>query len=78
MRLATHREPLLLQARPRVDTVQQRLASPVDSNSVKTIRPDKTEPIPLRTQPPQVGTIMIRFIALLAIAVALLALAWSR
>jgi hypothetical protein len=45
---------------------------------VKTIRPDKTAPIPLRTSPPQVGTIMIRFMALLAIAVVVLVLAWSR
>ncbi|MBS0531454.1 MAG: hypothetical protein JSS22_19000 [Proteobacteria bacterium] len=45
---------------------------------MKTIRPDKTAPIPLRTSPPQVGTIMIRFIALLAIAMAVLALAWIR
>jgi hypothetical protein len=78
LRLAARHEPSLLPARPRPDTVQQRLASPVDSNSVKTIRPDKTEPIPLRAEPPQVGTIMIRFIVLLAIAVVVLALAWSR
>jgi hypothetical protein len=45
---------------------------------VKTIRPDNTDPIPLRTSPPRVGTILIRFVALLGIAVVALALAWSR
>jgi hypothetical protein len=46
--------------------------------SVKTIRPDNTDPIPLRTSPPRMGTIMIRFAALLLLAVGILALAWNR
>jgi hypothetical protein len=45
---------------------------------MQTIRPDNTDPIPLRNSPPRMGTIMIRFAGLLAVAVILLALAWSR
>jgi hypothetical protein len=45
---------------------------------MKTIRPDNTDPIPLRTSPPRMGTIMIRFVGLLVVAVVVLALAWSR
>jgi hypothetical protein len=41
-------------------------------------RPDNTDPIPLRTSPHGMGTIMIRFVGLLFVAVAILALAWSR
>jgi hypothetical protein len=45
---------------------------------MQTIRPDNTDPIPLRSSPPRMGTIMIRFVGLLVVAVALLALVWSR
>jgi hypothetical protein len=45
---------------------------------MKSFRPDNTDPIPLRTAPPRMGTIMLRFIGLLVIAIAALALAWSR
>jgi hypothetical protein len=45
---------------------------------MQSIRPNNTDPIPLRTSPHRVGTIMIRFVGLLVLAVALLALAWSR
>jgi hypothetical protein len=45
---------------------------------MKSVRPDNTEPIPLRTAPPPMGTIMIRFVGLLFVAVAVLALIWSR
>jgi len=45
---------------------------------VKTVRPNTTDPIPVRTSPPKMGTIIVRFVGLLAVAVALLALAWSR
>ena len=45
---------------------------------MKSIRPDNTDPIPLRTAAPRMGTIMIRFVGLLVIAIAALALAWSR
>ena len=45
---------------------------------MKTVRPDNSDPIPLRTQPHHVGTIMIRFVGLLTAAVIILALIWSR
>jgi hypothetical protein len=45
---------------------------------MQSIRPDNTDPIPLRTSPHSMGTIMIRFIGLLAAAVVVLALIWSR
>ncbi|HEY4833050.1 MAG TPA: hypothetical protein VII07_00140 [Bradyrhizobium sp.] len=45
---------------------------------MKSIRPDNTDPIPLRTSPHRMGTIMLRFVGLLAIAIAALAFAWSR
>jgi hypothetical protein len=45
---------------------------------MQSIRPDKTDPIPLRQTPPGLGSIMIRFVGLLVVAVVVLALAWSR
>lgn len=45
---------------------------------MKTVRPDNSDPIPLRTQPHNIGTIMIRFVGLLTTAVIVLALIWSR
>ena len=45
---------------------------------MKTIRPDNTDPIPLRRSPHRMGTIMLRFAGLLFLAMVLLALAWSR
>jgi hypothetical protein len=45
---------------------------------MQSIRPDNTDPIPLRRSPHRMGTIMIRFAGLLVVAVMLLALAWSR
>ena len=45
---------------------------------MQSIRPDNTEPIPLRRSQPRVGTIMIRFVGLLFVAVVVLALIWSR
>jgi len=45
---------------------------------MKSIRPDSTDPIPLRSASPRMGTIMLRFVGLLVIAIAALALAWSR
>ena len=45
---------------------------------MKSIRPDNTDPIPLRNSPPRMGTIMIRFVGLLVVAVVVLALIWSR
>jgi hypothetical protein len=45
---------------------------------MKTIRPDNTDPIPLRNSSPRMGTIMIRFVGLLLLAIVVLALVWSR
>jgi hypothetical protein len=45
---------------------------------MKSIRPDNTDPIPLRTEPPRMGTIMIRFVGLVVVAVVVLVLIWSR
>lgn len=45
---------------------------------MKSVRPDTTDPIPLRASPHRMGTIMIRFVGLLFVAVVVLALAWSR
>ena len=45
---------------------------------MKSVRPDNTDPIPLRNPSPGMGTIMIRFVGLLAVAVVVLALIWSR
>jgi hypothetical protein len=46
---------------------------------MQSIRPDTTDPIPLRnSSSPGMGTIMIRFVGLLVVAVVVLALVWSR
>jgi hypothetical protein len=45
---------------------------------METIRPDQTDPIPLRQPPQRMGTIMIRFVGLLLVAIVVLALIWSR
>jgi hypothetical protein len=45
---------------------------------MQSIRPDNNDPIPLRTSPHRVGTIMIRFVGLLFAAIVVLALIWSR
>ena len=45
---------------------------------MKTIRPDNTDPIPLRRSPHRMGTIMLRFAGLLLLAMVVLALAWNR
>ena len=45
---------------------------------MQTIRPGNTDPIPLRSAPRGMGAIMIRFVGLLFLAVAVLAVVWSR
>jgi hypothetical protein len=45
---------------------------------MQSLRPDNTDPIPLRTSTPRMGTIMIRFVGLLIVAVGVMALIWSR
>ena len=43
-----------------------------------SIRPDATDSIPLRSSPQRVGTIMIRFVGLLFLAVAAMTLIYLR
>jgi hypothetical protein len=45
---------------------------------MESVRPESTDRIPLRTSPPRMGTIMIRFVGLLFLAVMALALLYSR
>jgi hypothetical protein len=45
---------------------------------VKTVRPDKPEPIPVRAGTHRIGKIIIRFVVLLAIIAGLMLLAWLR
>ncbi|MDQ8729042.1 hypothetical protein [Bradyrhizobium sp. LHD-71] len=45
---------------------------------MKTIRPDKPEPIPVRTDPPRLGQVILRFGLLVVIASGLLLFAWLR
>ncbi|MCC8939319.1 MULTISPECIES: hypothetical protein [Bradyrhizobium] len=45
---------------------------------MQSIRPDKTDPIPLRRPQTSVGTIMIRFVGLLLAATVVLVLIWNR
>jgi hypothetical protein len=45
---------------------------------MKSVRPDNSDPIPMRTPPHNMGTIMIRFVGLLLAAVVAMALIWSR
>ncbi len=46
--------------------------------SMESIRPDTPDPIPLRASPHRVGTIMIRFVGLLFLAVVAMALVYLR
>ena len=45
---------------------------------MKSIRPDTTDPIPLRNTPPRMGSIIVRFAGLLLLAIAALAIVWLR
>ena len=47
-------------------------------STMESIRPDTPDPIPLRASPHRVGTIMIRFVGLLFLAVAAMALVYLR
>jgi hypothetical protein len=44
---------------------------------MRSVRPDTTDPIPLRSAPPRMGIIMIRFVGLLVLVIVVLALLWS-
>ena len=43
---------------------------------MKSVRPDNSDPIPMQVSPHRMGTIMLRFVGLLFVAVVILALAW--
>jgi hypothetical protein len=43
---------------------------------MNTVRPDHTDPIPLRVSQHRMGTLMLRFVGLLVLAVVVMALAW--
>jgi hypothetical protein len=45
---------------------------------IKAMQPDNTDPIPLRMSQRGIGTLVIRFIGLLFLAVTALALVWIR
>ncbi|MBR0874399.1 hypothetical protein J6500_14260 [Bradyrhizobium sp. WSM 1704] len=45
---------------------------------MQSVRPDNTDPIPLRKSQQGVGTILIRFIGLLAAATVVLVLIWNQ
>jgi hypothetical protein len=49
-----------------------------DPSPMESIRPDPQDPIPLRPSPQGVGTIMIRFVGLLFLAIAAMALVYLR
>jgi hypothetical protein len=44
---------------------------------MKSVQSDGADPIPVRTSPPRISTIMIRFVGLLFLAIVVLVLAWS-
>ena len=54
------------------------ISAGLGTSFMESIRPDNTDPIPLRPAPNQFGTIMLRFVGLLAVAIAVLALVYSR
>jgi hypothetical protein len=71
-------EPAGSRLRPSAGAMMRRQIYLGGKNFMKSIRPDNTDPIPLRNPPPRMGIIMIRFVGLLVVAVVVLALIWSR
>ena len=45
---------------------------------MKSIRPEGAEPIPVRAGPQRMGTIIARFVAILALVIIVLTLVWYR
>ncbi|WP_197082685.1 MULTISPECIES: hypothetical protein [unclassified Bradyrhizobium] len=45
---------------------------------MQSVRPDNTDPIPLRQSQQSVGTIMIRFVGLLLAVTVVMVLIWNR
>jgi hypothetical protein len=63
---------------PARDPGQAPLPGAAGVSSMDSIGPDATGPIPLRSSPHRVGTIMIRFVGLLFLAVAAMTLVYLR
>ncbi|MBR1218637.1 hypothetical protein JQ557_11600 [Bradyrhizobium sp. U87765 SZCCT0131] len=55
-----------------------RASGSAGASYVKIIRPNNSDPIPVPASRHRMGSIILRFVALLAVAVVVLALAWSR
>jgi hypothetical protein len=53
-------------------------APAVQGTALKIIKPDTTEPIPLKLEKQNLATIMIRFVCFLVIAIVILALAYLK
>jgi hypothetical protein len=45
---------------------------------MQNVRPENADPLPMPSSAPRVGTILVRFVGLLIVIVAALALVWSR
>jgi hypothetical protein len=45
---------------------------------MESVRPEITDPIPVRREPPRMGSIIIRFVGLLLFLIAALAIVWLR
>jgi hypothetical protein len=45
---------------------------------MESIRPNKSDPIPLRAPAPPMGTIIIRLAGLLAVGIVVMAVIWGR
>jgi hypothetical protein len=45
---------------------------------MQNVRPENADPLPMRSSAPRMGAILIRFVGLLIVIVAALALVWSR
>ena len=54
------------------------MAADPGSTCMKSVRPDNTDTIPLRRPPPNMGSIILRFVGSLLAAVLAMALIWSR
>jgi hypothetical protein len=63
---------------PARDQGQAPLPGAAGDSSMDSIRPDAPSPIPLRASPHRVGALMIRFVGLLFLAVAAMALVYLR
>jgi hypothetical protein len=63
---------------PTRDQGQGLQPGPNGDSSMESIRPDTPDPIPLRNSPHRVGALMIRFVGLLFLAVAAMALVYLR